>query len=54
MTRHYTNPTVVPSVRANLTAVLGREAGYRRREVTLAELIHENRSLEFDIRGLKT
>ncbi|MCL4176193.1 MAG: Gfo/Idh/MocA family oxidoreductase [Verrucomicrobia bacterium] len=51
--RHYANPTVAPSVRANLTAVLGREAGYRRREVTLAELVKENRRLEFDVRGLK-
>lgn len=51
--RQYANPTVAPSVRANLTAVLGREAGYRREEVTLAELVRENRRLEFDARGLK-
>ncbi len=49
----YANPTVAPSVRANLTAVLGREAGYRRDEVTLAELVRENRRLEFDVGGLK-
>ena len=51
--RQYANPTVAPSVRANLTAVLGREAGYRRDEVTLAELVRENRRLEFDLRGLR-
>jgi predicted dehydrogenase len=51
--RHYANATVAPSVRANLTAVLGREAGYRRDEVTLVELVRENRRLEFDLRGLK-
>jgi predicted dehydrogenase len=51
--RQYANLTVAPSVRANLTAVLGREAGYRRREVTLAELVQENRRLEFDVRGLR-
>jgi myo-inositol 2-dehydrogenase / D-chiro-inositol 1-dehydrogenase len=50
---HFANPTVAPSVRANLTAVLGREAGYRRDEVTLAELVRENRRLEFDVSGLK-
>ena len=49
----YANPTVAPSVRANLTAVLGREAGYRRDEVTLAELVRENRRLEFDVGGLR-
>jgi len=49
----YANPTVAPSVRANLTAVLGREAGYRRDEVTLAELVRENRRLEFDLGGLR-
>jgi myo-inositol 2-dehydrogenase / D-chiro-inositol 1-dehydrogenase len=54
MTQHqYANPTVAPSVRANLTAVLGREAGYRRTEVTLAELVRENRSLKFDVTGLR-
>jgi myo-inositol 2-dehydrogenase / D-chiro-inositol 1-dehydrogenase len=51
--RQYANPTVAPSVRANLTAVLGREAGYRRDEVTLAELVRENRRLEFDLGGLR-
>jgi myo-inositol 2-dehydrogenase / D-chiro-inositol 1-dehydrogenase len=47
------NPTVGPSVRSNLTAVLGREAGYRRGEVTLAELLREDRRLEPDLSGLK-
>jgi predicted dehydrogenase len=51
--RQYANATVAPSVRANLTAVLGREAGYGRREITLAELVKENRRLEFDTRGLR-
>lgn len=47
------NPTVAPSVRSNLTAVLGREAGYRQGEVTMAELLKENRKLEPDLRGAK-
>lgn len=49
----YDNPTVAPSVRSNLTAVLGREAGYRGGEITLAELVRENRKLEPDLRGVK-
>lgn len=48
-----TNPTVASSVRSNLTAVLGREAAYRRGGVTLAELVTEGRRLEPDLRGLK-
>jgi predicted dehydrogenase len=48
------NPTVAPSVRSNLTAILGREAAYRKTEVTLAGLLKENRKLEFKLTGLKT
>jgi predicted dehydrogenase len=48
------NPTVVPSVRSNLTAVLGREAAYRRREMSLAELIKENKKLEPDLKGVRS
>jgi hypothetical protein len=48
------NATVAPSVRSNLTAVLGREAGYRRSEVTLAELIREQKPLEPNLRGLRS
>ena len=49
----YENPTVAPSVRSNLTAVLGREAGYRKTELTLAQLIKEGKKLEPDLKGLK-
>jgi predicted dehydrogenase len=48
------NPTVAPSVRSNLTAVLGREAGYRKTEITLAQLIKEGKKLEPDLRGVKS
>lgn len=48
------NPTVAPSVRSNLTAVLGREAGYRGGEFTLAELLQANQKLTLDYGGLKT
>jgi len=49
----YSNPTVAPSVRSNLTAILGREAAYRRQELTLAALIKEGKKLEPDLKGLK-
>jgi predicted dehydrogenase len=48
------NPTVAPSVRSNLTAVLGREAAYRRRHLTLEALLSEGKQLEPDLKGLKT
>jgi len=47
------NPTVAPSVRSNLTAILGREAAYRRDELTLAALLKEGKKLEPDLKGLK-
>lgn len=48
------NPTVAPSVRANLTAILGREAGYRSGEVMMADLLKAGHRLEFDLAGLKS
>ncbi|MHC1769759.1 MAG: Gfo/Idh/MocA family protein [Verrucomicrobiia bacterium] len=50
----YDNPTVAPSVRSNMTAILGREAGYRGGEVTWAELLQENKRLRPDLTGIKT
>ena len=47
------NPTVAPSVRSNLTAVLGREAGYAPGELTLADLIKQGKKLQPDFKGLK-
>ena len=52
--RDCSNPTVVPSVRSNLTAVLGREAAYRRDELTLAALLKEGKKLEPNLKGLKS
>ncbi len=49
----YTNPTVAPSVRSNLTTILGRTAAYQKREVTWAELLRANEKFEFDLKGLK-
>jgi hypothetical protein len=47
------NPTVAPSVRSNLTTILGRTAAYRRREVTWAEIMRANEKLSADFKGLK-
>ena len=47
------NPTVAPSVRSNLTAILGREAGYSGGEITLGDLLKENKKLQPNLEGLK-
>ncbi|MCF7669213.1 MAG: Gfo/Idh/MocA family oxidoreductase [Verrucomicrobia bacterium] len=50
---NYSNPTVKPSVRSNLTTILGRTAAYKNSEVTWDEMIKANRKLEYDMSGLK-
>ncbi len=47
------NPTVAPSVRSNLTCVLGRTAAYTGQPVTWSEMMKANEKLEPDLRGLK-
>jgi predicted dehydrogenase len=47
------NATVAPSVRSNLTAILGRTAGYRGGEVTWAEMLKSGEKLELKLQGLK-
>ena len=47
------NPTVGPSIRSNLTTLLGLEASRRRSRVTLEELLKERRRIEPDLRGLR-
>ena len=47
------NPTVAPSVRSNLTAILGRTAAYRAAEVTWDEMMKSQEAWEVDLRGLK-
>ena len=47
------NPTVVPSVRSNLTTILGRTAAYKGIEVTWDEMMRANEKLAFDPTGLK-
>jgi len=50
----FSNPTVAPSVRSNLTTILGRTAAYRRSEVTWEEMIKANEKWETNLKGLKT
>ncbi len=50
----YDNPTVIPSVRSNLTSILGRTAAYRGREVTWSDMITECETLKPDLTGLKS
>lgn len=50
----YVNETVAPSVRSNLTAVLGREAAYQRGEVTWQSLLQSGSKLEPDLAGLES
>jgi predicted dehydrogenase len=47
------NATVAPSVRSNLTAILGREAGYHGGEVTWQSLLRKNQKLQPNLKGLK-
>jgi predicted dehydrogenase len=49
----FSNPTVAPSVRSNLTTILGRTAAYLRREVTWAEMLKANEKFEANLRGLR-
>jgi len=50
---NYANTTVAPSVRSNLTSVLGRTAAYAGKVVSWDELLKANEKLEPDLRGLK-
>jgi len=50
---NHENATVPQSVRSNLTAVLGRTAGYRGVPVTWDEMMREEERLEPDLAGLK-
>jgi myo-inositol 2-dehydrogenase / D-chiro-inositol 1-dehydrogenase len=49
----FSNSTVVPSVRSNLTTILGRTAAYKKAEVTWDEMMKANEKWEFDTKGLK-
>jgi myo-inositol 2-dehydrogenase / D-chiro-inositol 1-dehydrogenase len=48
------NPTVRRAVDGALTTILGREAASRRSQLTMDQLLKENRRLEVDLRGMKS
>jgi predicted dehydrogenase len=48
------NVTVAPSVRSNLTTILGRTAAYKKAVVTWDEMMTTAEKYEFDTRGLAT
>lgn len=50
----FSNSTVAPSVRSNLTTILGRTAAYRHTEVTWEDMLRANEKLEFPLQGLKS
>lgn len=50
----FSNPTVAPSVRSNLTTILGRTAAYRRAVVCWQEMLRRNEKLEFPLKELKS
>jgi myo-inositol 2-dehydrogenase / D-chiro-inositol 1-dehydrogenase len=52
--RDYRNPTVAPSVRSNLTTILGRTAAYQNGRVTWKEMIAKAETSNVDLRGLRT
>lgn len=49
----HSNRTVPPSVRSNLTTILGRMAAYKHTMVTWDEMMKANEKWEIDLRGLK-
>ncbi len=50
----FDNPTVEPSVRSNLTTILGRTAAYTGRKVSWRKLLKSNEKLDADLKGLKS
>ena len=52
-TGDFRNPTVAPSVRSNLTTILGRTAAYTGREVTWEEMMRQPEVFKLDTTGLK-
>jgi myo-inositol 2-dehydrogenase / D-chiro-inositol 1-dehydrogenase len=49
----FSNPTVAPSVRSNLTTILGRTAAYRNTVVTWQEMMRAKERFVADLKGLK-
>lgn len=49
----HSNPTVAPSVRSNLTTILGRTAAYQKAEVTWDQMLASAEKYTFDTKGMK-
>jgi len=52
-TRTFDNVTVPPSVRSNLTAILGRECAYQKKPMTWNDMMKAAREIPFSKEGLK-
>ena len=52
--KRYGNSTVLPSVRSNLTTVLGRKAAYEHAQVTWKEMMNANEKIDPKLRGLRS
>jgi myo-inositol 2-dehydrogenase / D-chiro-inositol 1-dehydrogenase len=50
----WSNPTVAPSVRSNLTTILGRTAAWRSSRVSWDEMMSANEELRADLSGLRS
>lgn len=50
----FSNPTVAPSVRSNLTTILGRMSCYQNRLVTWDEMMKANEKWDFPLEALKS
>jgi predicted dehydrogenase len=50
----WSNPTVAPSVRSNLTTILGRTAAWRREWVSWDEMMEAGEELAYDLTGLRS
>jgi hypothetical protein len=46
-------PALAPSVRSNLTTILGRTAAWRRDRVSWDEMMDEGEEFQFDPSGLR-
>ncbi len=50
---NFANETVAPSVRSNLTCILGRESAYKKAPLTWADMMKEARKVDPKLEGLK-
>ena len=50
----WSNPTVAPSVRSNLTTILGRTAAWRRDRASWDEMMEAGEELQYDLTGLRS